>query len=59
MNGAQAMIHTLSDSGVEFPSGPRDLFEEDGATVEVDELSSIDIESVVKLPRPEFAEPAQ
>jgi uncharacterized protein YlxW (UPF0749 family) len=50
--------HTLS-AAVEFPSGPRDLFEEDGATVEVDELSSIDIESVVKLPRTEFAEPGQ
>lgn len=50
--------HTLS-AAVEFPSGPRDLFEEDGATVEVDELSSIDIESVRRLPRPEFAEPAQ
>jgi len=51
--------HTLSDSGVEFPSGPRDLFEEDRATVEVEELSSIDIESTVNLPKPEFAEPAQ
>ena len=50
--------HTLA-AAVEFPSGPRDLFEEDGATVEVDELSSIDIESVVELPRPEFAEPGQ
>ena len=50
---------TLADSGVEFPGGPRDMFEEDGATVVVDELSSIDIESVVKLPRTEFAEPGQ
>jgi uncharacterized protein YlxW (UPF0749 family) len=50
--------HTLS-AAVEFPSGPRDLFEADGATVEVDELSSIDIESTVKLPRPEFADPEQ
>ena len=46
-------------AAVEFPSGPRDLFEDDGASVEVDKLSSIDIESVVKLPRQEFAEPAQ
>jgi uncharacterized protein YlxW (UPF0749 family) len=50
---------TLSSSGVEFPSGPRDLFEEDGATVEVEELASIDIESTVKAPKQEFAEPAQ
>lgn len=50
---------TLSDSGVEFPSGPRDLFEEDRATVEVEKLSSIDIESTVNPPKPEFAEPAQ
>jgi uncharacterized protein YlxW (UPF0749 family) len=50
--------HTLA-AAVEFPSGPRDLFEEDGAAVAVDELSSIDIESVVKLPRTEFAEPGQ
>jgi uncharacterized protein YlxW (UPF0749 family) len=49
--------HTLADSGVEFPSGPRDLFEEDGATVQVDELASLDIESVVKLPKPEYAQP--
>jgi uncharacterized protein YlxW (UPF0749 family) len=50
--------HTLA-AAVEFPSGPRDLFEEDGATVEVEEVSAIDIESVVTLPRDEFAEPAQ
>lgn len=50
--------HTLS-AAVEFPSGPRDLFEEDGATVEVEELSSVDIESVVKLPRTEYAELGQ
>ncbi len=29
--------HTLA-AAVDFPTGPRDLFEEDGATVEVDEL---------------------
>jgi uncharacterized protein YlxW (UPF0749 family) len=51
--------HTLSSSGVEFPSGPRDLFEEDRATVEVEELASLDIESTVKAPKPEFADPAQ
>ncbi|GAA4365006.1 DUF881 domain-containing protein [Nocardioides caricicola] len=46
-------------AAVEFPSGPRDLFEEDGATVEVDELSSLDIESTVKLPKAEYADPEQ
>ncbi|GAB2458040.1 DUF881 domain-containing protein [Nocardioides hungaricus] len=50
--------HTLADSGIEFPQGPRDLFEEDGASVTVDELESIDIESVVEPQRSEYAEPA-
>jgi uncharacterized protein YlxW (UPF0749 family) len=50
--------HTLAEA-VEFPFGPRDLFEEDGATVEVDELSSLDIESTAKPPKPEFAESGQ
>jgi uncharacterized protein YlxW (UPF0749 family) len=49
--------HTLSSSGVDFPGGPRDLFENEGATVEVDELSSLDIESVVELPKTEYAQP--
>jgi uncharacterized protein YlxW (UPF0749 family) len=49
--------HTLADSGIDFPSGPRDQFEEDGATVKVDELASLDIESVVQPDRPEYAQP--
>jgi uncharacterized protein YlxW (UPF0749 family) len=50
--------HTLADSGIDFPLGPRDLFEEDGATVTVDELQSLDIESVVKSSKPGYASPA-
>jgi uncharacterized protein YlxW (UPF0749 family) len=49
--------HTLADSGMDFPKGPRDQFEEDDATVEVDELASIDIGSVVEPERPEYALP--
>jgi uncharacterized protein YlxW (UPF0749 family) len=49
--------HTLAESGVEFPNGPRDLFEGDGASVTVDELASIDIESVVEPERAGYAEP--
>ena len=50
--------HTLADSGIDFPDGPRDLFEDDGASVTVDELASIDIESVVEPERAGYAEPA-
>lgn len=50
--------HTLADSGIDFPGGPRDLFEDDGASVTVDELASIDIESVVEPERAGYAEPA-
>lgn len=49
--------HTLASSGIDFPDGPRDLFEDDGASVVVDELASLDIESVVKPSKPEYAEP--
>ncbi|CAI9414215.1 DUF881 domain-containing protein [Nocardioides sp. T2.26MG-1] len=49
--------HTLASSGIDFPDGPRDLFEDDGASVAVDELSSLDIESVVKPSEPEYAQP--
>jgi uncharacterized protein YlxW (UPF0749 family) len=50
--------HTLADSGINFPDGPRYIFEEqDGATVDVEELQSLDIESVVKPSKPEYAEP--
>jgi len=50
--------HTLAASGIDFPSGPRDLFKDDGATVSVEELASLDIESVVKTPKPDYASPA-
>ena len=50
--------HTLADSGIDFPDGPRDLFEEHGATVTVDELQSLDIETVVKPEKPAYATPA-
>ena len=49
--------HTLAGSGVDFPKGPRDQFEDDGATVEVEELASLDIESVVEPRKPEYASP--
>lgn len=49
--------HTLASSGIDFPDGPRDLFQDDGASVVVDELASLDIESVVKPSKPEYAEP--
>jgi uncharacterized protein YlxW (UPF0749 family) len=49
--------HTLASSGIDFPDGPRDLFQDDGASVVVDELASLDIESVVKAPKQEYAEP--
>lgn len=49
--------HLLAASGIDFPDGPRDQFEEDDATVEVEELASLDIESVVEPLRPEYALP--
>jgi uncharacterized protein YlxW (UPF0749 family) len=49
--------HTLADSGIDFPDGPRFQLQDDGATVEVDELGSLDIESTVDQHRPEYAEP--
>ena len=42
---------------IDFPKGPRDQFEDGGATVKVDELASLDIEAVVKPRKPEYAEP--
>jgi uncharacterized protein YlxW (UPF0749 family) len=42
---------------VDFPKGPRDQLEDEGATVEVEELASLDIVSVVEPSRPEYAEP--
>lgn len=48
---------TLAGSGIDFPLGPRYLFEQDGADVDVDELSSLDVTSVVKPAKPEYAQP--
>jgi uncharacterized protein YlxW (UPF0749 family) len=42
---------------VDFPKGPREQFEGDGATVDVDELDSLDIETVVSPRKPDYAEP--
>lgn len=45
--------------GLTFQTGPIDTLENfDGATVEVEELEQVDIESVRELDRPENAEPA-
>jgi uncharacterized protein YlxW (UPF0749 family) len=49
--------HTLADSGIDFINGPRDQFEADGATVDVEELASLDIKSVVQPAQPEYAQP--
>jgi uncharacterized protein YlxW (UPF0749 family) len=43
--------------GLDFALGPLDQLDRDGAEVTVDELQSLDIESVVPAQRPEFAEP--
>ncbi len=43
---------------VNFPKGPRDQFEDEGATVKVDKRAVLDITSVVKPGRPEYAQPA-
>ncbi|TYL55995.1 DUF881 domain-containing protein [Nocardioides sp. BGMRC 2183] len=45
-------------SALEFPLGPKKQLEEDGATMEVDELASIDIETVREPGTGGFAEPA-
>jgi uncharacterized protein YlxW (UPF0749 family) len=42
---------------VDFRQGPREQFEADGATVDVDKLASLDIESVVQPGQPEYAQP--
>lgn len=42
---------------IDFPKGPREQFVDEGATVEVDELASLDIEAVVTPRKPEYAEP--
>jgi uncharacterized protein YlxW (UPF0749 family) len=48
--------HTLH-GGLTFPEGPIDQLEFDGATVEVEELQSLDIESVAEPGRLDHAEP--
>ena len=49
---------TTLHGAVDFPKGPRDQFQDDGATVTVDELASLDITAVVRPARPEYARPA-
>lgn len=43
---------------IDFPKGPRSQFEGEGATVEVDERASLDIESVATPEKSEYAEPS-
>ncbi len=51
--GDPATLH----GGMTFPDGPIDQLREDGAEVTVEELPSLDIESVTSPVRPEFAQP--
>jgi uncharacterized protein YlxW (UPF0749 family) len=48
--------HTLAGS-LTFPEGPRSQLEDDGATVEIEELQSIDITAVRDDVRPKYAQP--
>jgi uncharacterized protein YlxW (UPF0749 family) len=48
--------HTLSGS-LSVPRGPTDQLQDDGAEVEVDELESLDIESVRDPRQPKYAQP--
>ena len=48
--------HTLAGS-LSFPRGPTDQLRDDGAEVEVEELASLDIESVREPVQPQFADP--
>ena len=43
---------------MDFALGPRQQLENDGATLEVDQLESLDIDAVRALPDTEYAEPA-
>ena len=43
--------------GMTFPDGPGDQLRADGASVALEELQSLDIESVVEPARPQFAQP--
>ena len=51
--GDPATLH----GGMTFPEGPIDQLRDDGAVVTVEELQSLDIETVTEPARPEFAEP--
>ena len=44
-------------TGLGFPEGPIAQLQDDGATVEVEEVQSLDIESVVEVEQPRFAQP--
>lgn len=44
-------------SSIRFPLGPLQQLEDDGATVEVVELASLDIDAIRRLVQPEFATP--
>jgi uncharacterized protein YlxW (UPF0749 family) len=48
--------HTLAGS-LSFPRGPTDQLHDDGAEVQVDELTSLDIQSVREPDQPQYAEP--
>jgi uncharacterized protein YlxW (UPF0749 family) len=48
---------TTLHGAIDFPKGPREQFEDEGASVDVDELASLDIEAVVTPRKPEYAEP--
>jgi uncharacterized protein YlxW (UPF0749 family) len=57
------VVDVIGDPGtlhgaVDFPKGPREQFEDQGATVEVDERASIDIKSVVTPQKAEYAQPS-
>lgn len=43
--------------GLTFPDGPIAQLQDDGASVEVEEVQSLDIESVVEAEQPRFAQP--
>ena len=51
--GDPATLH----GGLTFPEGPIQQLQDDGARVEVEELQSLDIESVTEPEPPVFAEP--
>ena len=48
--------HGLHEA-MDFQDGPSSQLLDDGADVDIDELETIDIESVVESDRPEFAQP--